>query len=135
MDGQTTAIGRPTKRDDETEATIINNLMAGCTRAAAYRSAGISKQTFYNWLNDFIDFLDAVEKAEAEAEKRFTYVIQRASVDSWQAGAWWLERRRSEDYGRKDKITLDIDREIAALMEELATGSKAETEGRTQGES
>lgn len=49
-------------------------------------------------------FYERVEKACAEAEHRNVMVIQKASGKSWQAAAWWLERRNPEEYGRKDRV-------------------------------
>ena len=47
--------------------------------------------------------------------------VESAIGDSWQAAAWWLERRKSDDYARRDKVdmTVDVKREaerIAASM-------------------
>jgi hypothetical protein len=30
--------------------------------------------------------------------------IQQASQANWQASAWWLERRRKEDFGKQDRL-------------------------------
>src|SRR5262249_15332874 len=40
-------------------------------------------------------FADAIEKAESDAEVRFTTIVAEAAAGSWQAAAWWLERRRT----------------------------------------
>ena len=47
------------------------------------------------------EFFDAVKKAEADAEVGMVAVIKKASADTWTAAAWWLERRRFKDYGKK----------------------------------
>jgi len=42
--------GRPTKYNEETETRITQALRAGNTRRAACAYAGISQDTFANWL-------------------------------------------------------------------------------------
>jgi hypothetical protein len=74
------------------------------------------------------DFWNAVKKAEADCEVRNVGIIQMAcqggqvlerktvtkadgavevsekySRAEWTAAAWWLERRRPDDWGRKDR--------------------------------
>jgi hypothetical protein len=49
---------------------------------------------------DFGDdtFLDVVLKAEADAEVSMMARVMQAAQVSWQAAAWWLERRRQADF-------------------------------------
>lgn len=94
-------MGRTSLRSTERDQAILNALRAGNTRRAAAAFAEVSHATFYRWLEDDGTFRDAVEKAEAEAEVRFLTQIAKAATDgTWQAAAWWLERRRTSDYGR-----------------------------------
>lgn len=121
--------GRPTKRTKEVEVKIGEALRAGNTRKAACHYAGISQETFCTWVEQFPEFSELVKKAEADCEVAFVAVIKKAAVGhpatkivtksrtingvtetetttteyteySWQAGAWWLERRKPEDYAR-----------------------------------
>ena len=96
--------GRPTKRTPEAEAKIIELLKAGNTRKTACIAAGISEDTFARWRKDDEDFADAIEKAEEEAVARNVAIIQRAAITTWQAAAWWLERRRRSDYALKQEV-------------------------------
>ena len=99
-------MGRTSKRSPERETAILNSLRVGNTRRAALAAAEISIQTFYNWLED-LTFLDAVQKAEAEAEQRFLSQVARAALaGTWQAAAWWLERRHPEDYALRSKVEM-----------------------------
>lgn len=50
---------------------------------------------------DNLEFLDAVKKAEEEAVVRNVAIINKAASTSWQAAAWWLERRRPADFSIK----------------------------------
>ena len=101
-------IGRTSKRTDARVAALCRLLAGGATRRAASAGAGINSDTFYDWLERDPTFSDAVQKAEADAELMFTSIVAAAASDSWQAAAWWLERRRPDDYGRRDRVELDI---------------------------
>lgn len=50
-------------------------------------------------------FWQAVKKAEAEAEATAVLQIRKAASEgTWQAAAWYLERKHREKYGRRDSI-------------------------------
>jgi hypothetical protein len=111
-------MARRSKRSPEREAAILLSLEIGNTRKAAANGAGISHELFYQWLAD-LTFLEAVVRAEAKAEQRFLNNVAQAAAagDSWQAAAWWLERRRHEEYARRDKVdmTIDVKREAERI--------------------
>jgi transposase len=100
---------RPTKLTPETQARIIQALEAGNYFETACGYAGIGKTTAYRWLEQgeqqssgiYRDFRDAVEKASSNAEARNVALIQQAAKDTWQAAAWWLERRAPDRWGRQ----------------------------------
>ncbi len=106
---KTTGAGRPTKLTPEVQATICETIAAGGTFRAACLRAGISHTTLYGWIErgrngeaEYADFLAAIEKAEGNAITRNLAVINKAAHDgTWQAAAWWLERRYPQEYGRQ----------------------------------
>jgi hypothetical protein len=103
------AMARPSKRTPECEARLLDALRAGNTRKAACHYAGIGVQTLDDWRDRFRDFRDAIEKAEGDAEVRMVaQIAQAAQTGTWQAAAWWLERRRPDDYARRERIEQDI---------------------------
>lgn len=98
----------------------LNALRLGCTRRAAAGAAGVSHASFYRWLED-VTFRDEVEKAEAVAEATYTAAVANAVPRNWQAAAWWLERRKHEDFAQRSKVDMKIDiqsevRRVAAEM-------------------
>jgi len=109
--------GRRPLRSPERVQAVLNALRVGNTRRASAAAAEVSKDTFYRWLDGDATFRDAVEKAEADAELRFIGVIAKAAPVSWQAAAWWLERRHSEDYGRHERVDLMMG--VRRAIEEL----------------
>lgn len=104
--------GRPTKFTPETRAKIIEALKGGNYRDTSYAIAGISHETFYDWVRrgeageaEYSEFLEAVKEAESFAEAYHVQNIRKAAeAGTWTAGAWWLERKRHEKWGRKDRV-------------------------------
>jgi len=57
------------KYNPEIVRLICQHIEQGETNEHAAELAGISKQTFYDWLNTKVDFSDAVKKAKEEYQK------------------------------------------------------------------
>jgi hypothetical protein len=50
----------------------------------------------------YVEFLEAVKKAEAEAEAlRVSRISKAGKEGNWQADAWYLERRYPERWGKR----------------------------------
>lgn len=94
-----------TKYTEERTTRIIQALRAGNTRKAACHYATVSVDAFAVWLKRYPEFSDAVAKAEADAEIRNVAVIQRAAEATWQAAAWWLERKMKADWSSRVEST------------------------------
>ena len=102
-------MGRPTKFTPELQTRIVAFLGAGAYIETAASAAGVSKQTLYTWLRQgaegeepFTQFLDAVERAQGEADIRDLKTIREAAHGgAWQAAAWRLERRHPDQWGRR----------------------------------
>lgn len=99
------AIGRPPKYNEERVTTILNAISSGNTRKCAAGLAGVTETTLYEWAGEYPEFSEALEKADAEAEQGMVSRVKAAADDgTWTAAAWWLERRRNEEWGRKDTV-------------------------------
>jgi len=97
--------GRPTKYSPEVVKRITDALRGGNTRRAACAAGGIDQTTFGTWLKENSDFSHEVEKAEGEAELRNLAVIQDATKTTWQAAAWWLERKHKAEWSSRVEQT------------------------------
>jgi hypothetical protein len=93
-------MGRPSKATDARIEALLVALRAGNTREAAAAHAEIDRTTLYRWLDRTSGLRVRVEKAEADAEVRFTAQVARAAGNDWKAAVFWLERRRPQSYGR-----------------------------------
>jgi hypothetical protein len=97
--------GKPYKYNDEVVTRLTQALRAGNTRRASCAYAGISEDTFAIWLRDISAFSDAIKKAEGDAEVRNVAIIQRAADTTWQAAAWWLERKHKAEWSSRVEQT------------------------------
>ena len=88
------------------KAAVLAALKLGNSRRAACRAVGIDPATLWRWMQADANLCNDVTKAEAESEQYYLGHIQAAAPESWQAAAWWLERRLPADYARKDTVTV-----------------------------
>ena len=94
--------------DDQIER-LLAGLRNGLTRRAASGAAGFSKTTLYRMIeHDDGTLVPAIEKAEAEAEATYTALVATAALNpkNWTAAAWWLERRRPDEFGRRERVEM-----------------------------
>lgn len=95
------------KYSPEIVERICANLRAKHGRVWSGEEAGISFDTFREWFNHRTEFADAIKKAEEEGRERqkadLLFIIEEAAKKSWQAGAWILERKYSEEFALKTK--------------------------------
>lgn len=111
-------MARPTKFTPEVREKVVTALRGGNYRKVAAEYAGITYTTLRNWLllaedphapPEYVQFLEDVTKAEADAEIVDIARIRQASADgSWQAAAWIRERKNPERWGKKDQATLAV---------------------------
>ena len=105
--------GRPTRCTRDLIKKITPLISNGNFASTACRVAGISEAAFYNWqargrkdreegrATIFVEFAEAIERADAEGEARNVLLIQQAAgAGTWQAAAWNLERKYPEKWGR-----------------------------------
>lgn len=100
--------GRPTKLTLEVQEKICDAIKGGNHQVVAAAYAGIGESTYYAWLErgvknksgEYVEFVEAVKKAQADAETRNVLLIQTAAKETWTAAAWWLERKYPDRWGR-----------------------------------
>lgn len=85
---------------------------------------GISEKTYYEWLKQgkidteknkesiFSKFFQSIKEGESKAEIRHLQTIARAASEgTWQASAWFLERKHKDRWSTKQEIQLQGDDE------------------------
>lgn len=99
--------GRANGYDEAIAKRITDALNAGNTRTAAVAYGGIDYKRFQRWMVKNASFTNAVKAAEAQAEvSNVAIIAQAARGGTWQAAAWWLERRRHEDWRRREDVNV-----------------------------
>ena len=110
--------GRTLRKSPERIETLCKHLAAGATRRAACAASDISPKTLERWQKD--DVLGAaIKKADGLAEALATSYVVAAMPTNWQAAAWWLERRRAADYGRKQENVITVKKIEDMTLEEM----------------
>jgi hypothetical protein len=103
-------MGRRTKLTKKIKDQICEILAKGATQKMAFDSVGVSHGSFYAWLKKgeagkekkYVDFLEAVKKAEAQGKIRMLEEIRGAVDRCWRANAWILERRWPEEWAKRE---------------------------------
>lgn len=106
-------MGRKTLLYSESKDRLLDAITKGLTINDACEYAGISEQTYYNWLNKdvssikneedkkkYLEFLESLKKAQSECQMYCLDFIMKDK--SWQSKAWVLERRFPDRWAKKD---------------------------------
>jgi hypothetical protein len=58
---------------------------------------------------EYREFRESIKRAEAQAEVvSVARIRQAANEGTWQAAAWYLERKHGDRWGRNDKVRQEI---------------------------
>lgn len=107
-------MARPSKLTPDSQASIVEAILHGCTYKDAAEAAGVSYDTFNEWMKagaearsgKFFEFSEAVSKANAQCAVNFTRVIQSAAAKGDAKYALeWLKRRRRGEWGDNVDVT------------------------------
>ena len=103
--------------DNEIQERLLQAIRLGAFIEHACYYAGINSSTFRQWrqkategIEPYKSFWVKVNEAESEAIMRRLARIENAGKDgSWQADAWYLERKYPDKFGRRDRVELTGD--------------------------
>lgn len=111
-------MARPTKLTPEVRDKIVKAISAGAYATVAAKAAGIGESTYFRWLEEatkenakpeLVEFRESVKEAEAQAEIANIALIRTAAqAGTWQAAAWYLERKHAERWGRTTKLQAEL---------------------------
>jgi hypothetical protein len=111
--------GRPYTLSEDARARLLDALRLGTPREFAARAAGVGWSSLKKWLATarkpnasayFRALLADVERAEAECVARNVGLVNTAAATTWQAAAWWLERRHPRHFARQDTTVVKASR-------------------------
>ena len=135
--------GRKLKLDQELIEQVSLIIRQGNYAQTACEMVGIGTTTYYRWLETaekdnapkiYREFRDAIKRAEAQAEVRsVTRIMQAADEGTWQASAWYLERKHPTKWGRNDKLRQEITGADGAPLEVTIDARQAVLEFLNEG--
>ena len=110
--------GRPKgsgiKLTPELQARVVLLIRAGNYVVTACGASGISDASYWAWKvrgesgeEPYASFLDAVKRAEEEAESALVATVRRAGESQWQAAMTLLERRHPDRWGRRERQQIE----------------------------
>ena len=100
----------PSKLSPDITKQIGENIALGLTYSLAAEAAGITYQTFNEWhkkgknskSGEYFEFYKFIQKCNADAAKQCLEKLNKAAkAGNCQVCMWILERRFSEDFGRR----------------------------------
>lgn len=97
--------GAKGKYTPEKVKEICKTLETGMSNRDACILNDITEETFYTWIETHPEFSEAVKKAHSKNKQRSVLLIQKAAEQTWQAAAWWLERKYKDEYAKREEIT------------------------------
>ena len=108
---------RPSKLSPDITKQIGENIALGLTYSLAAEAAGITYQTMNQWVQrgknsksgEYFEFYKFIQKCNADAAKKCLEKLNEAAkAGNTQICQWILERRFSEDFGRRQYRKMDI---------------------------
>jgi len=108
------------KYNKETVEIILQCLANGDGRVRAANTAGVSFDSFYRWMNTKPKFCEQVKKAEEIGYKKIHDVCERRVIEdqSWQSGAWWLERTDPANFGQRNNLNINAEKPLIVVADE-----------------
>lgn len=92
------------KYNPEIISDICKYLRAGNTQKDTCILVGINNDTFHEWMKK-AEFSEQIKKAQQECKSRNIAIIQKAAEKTWQAAAWWLERKHKDEFALRTENT------------------------------
>lgn len=135
---ETNPVGRPTVVTPEVVKKLTDAFLDDLNIKQAYMSAGISKQTYYNFIEAYPEFVDFFKLCRENLKIKAKKTIAK-EIPNDPALALKYLKLRENDY--KDKIEHSTDESINGaacealkmITESFMKGGKPETKGKKKG--
>ncbi|CAN5697126.1 hypothetical protein BH23PAT2_BH23PAT2_03050 [soil metagenome] len=96
-----TKTGRPTKETPTVVTKLVAAFNIGYNDTEACFYAGISRNTYYQWLNDQVEFRDKIEQAKCGLNmKAKGVVVDALGRGDLNTAKWWLKHRAQKEFGK-----------------------------------
>lgn len=100
-------MGRPSDYCEEIVSKLEYAFRDGAHIYEACDMAGISKETYYQWLKDKPGFLTKMEEAREYITEIAQAVVARSITKRKdpETAKWWLERRKKDKFSTRSELT------------------------------
>ncbi|MDD2578235.1 MAG: hypothetical protein PHP96_02520 [Candidatus Dojkabacteria bacterium] len=109
-------MSRPTKLNDLTVKKLEDAFIVGATVLEACFNANISKQTYYNWVEENPELLDRFELLKQSPILKARKTIVKALENDPKIAMRFLERKLKDEFGYKDS---EDSRDSKEIVDEL----------------
>jgi len=86
----------------------LKYIARGMTVKDAATIARINLSYVYAYRDKNPEFAKAMDTALIATDVRATMLVRRSMTKQWQAAAWWLERKRPDEFALKNKTELHL---------------------------
>lgn len=94
---------------------MIKHVRNGYPYQVVCKAVNVNYGTFLNWMEKgsqglpyYVDFFEAICKAEAKAEISTLNKLRKHQRNDWRVSAWELERRWPERWAKKDRVVAEM---------------------------
>jgi hypothetical protein len=130
-----------TKFDTKIAGVLIAGARLGITRVTRCRTAGIDPSTDWRWEargkehiangieSEFATYARDLAEAEAAVDAQVETSIIEAGKGDWRASAWWLARRKPDEFGADGVLPIArrvVDAMLARVQERCSQETYAE---------
>ncbi len=116
------------KLSARTRQALEEAIRLGLTYEQAADVAGVDVSTLRVWRSEEPALSAALERAASEGvQARLARIEAAAQQGSWQADAWWLERKHPQQWGRQERMQVEhsghvsVQQAVALVAEVLET--------------
>lgn len=117
----------PAKYTIAVHEAIIAHIKAGNRPIAAAAAAGITSNTFYDWMKrgrsgdpHLVQFYEDVEIAQGVAETTALAAVKPMNTMDGENAKWWLERARAAGYSKE--VNARVEAALSEFVEKLRNG-------------
>lgn len=112
---------RPTKLDNQRVKKLEEAFTLGCNIKEACIYAGISKQTYYNWEEEYTELFDHFEVLRLSPIFKARRTVLGALEKDVKVAQWYLERKAKDEFGLNSKSPNDEKRIDKIIIKHVGT--------------
>lgn len=124
-------MARPTKMTPETLDKLRQAYLIGANDKEAYAYAGISHETFYNYIQKHPEFREQIDRWQDEPILKAKTTIVK-NLDDVKNSQWYLERKRKDEFSVRTENDTAVSIDLAGKILQ-AYGLKESDDRKTDG--